>query len=79
VALVVLIGAIAFSKRKTSGVAGDEVYAAASGTGVSDGDSPLKLAADALDRWIYDLGDEEHDLRKQLRDAKAQLESQSSG
>jgi len=41
--------------------------------GISQGDSPQKLAADALDRWIMDLGDEDADLRKQLREAKDQL------
>ena len=70
--LVVLLAAIAFSKRSTTTM-GDSVAAAASG--VSDGDSSMKLAIDALDRWIYDLGDEEHDLRKQLREAKSQLEA----
>ena len=32
-------------------------------------------ALDALDRWIYDLGDEDGDLRRQLRDAKSSLET----
>jgi K(+)-stimulated pyrophosphate-energized sodium pump len=73
-ALVVLIGAIAFSKRSTEDM-GESVAAAADQTGVSDGDSAMKLAVDAIDRWIYDLGVEEHDLRAQLRDAKAQLGS----
>jgi K(+)-stimulated pyrophosphate-energized sodium pump len=74
VALVVLIGAIAFSKRSTEDM-GEAVSSAASQTGVNDGDSAAKLAVDAIDRWIYDLGDEEHDLRLQLREAKAQLKS----
>jgi hypothetical protein len=42
---------------------------------VSPGDPPDKLAIDALDRWIFDLGDEDGDLRRQLREAKASLES----
>jgi K(+)-stimulated pyrophosphate-energized sodium pump len=76
-ALVVLIGAVAFSKRKAEAMdAGSSVEAAIAGGpihAVSYGDPPLKLAVDALDRWIMDLSDEEHDLRKQLREAKAQL------
>jgi K(+)-stimulated pyrophosphate-energized sodium pump len=70
-ALVVLLGAIAFSKRSTTAM-GDSV--AAVGSGVSEGDGSIKLAIDAIDRWIFDLGDEEHDLRKQLREAKSQLQ-----
>jgi hypothetical protein len=49
------------------------VAASAPAGGVAAGDSPTKLAADALERWIMDLGDEDADLRAQLRDAKAQL------
>jgi hypothetical protein len=37
----------------------------------------MKLAGDALDRWIMDLGDEDADLRAQLRDAKSRLQSTS--
>ena len=84
-ALVILIGAVAFSKREgrprwTSGAgapAGAMATVAASAApaaGVSDGDGPQKLAADALDRWIMDLGDEDADLRAQLREAKSQLQ-----
>ncbi|MGE3835807.1 MAG: hypothetical protein AB7H43_13645, partial [Acidimicrobiia bacterium] len=69
-ALLVLIGAIVFSKRSTQAL-GEEV--AAAGGGVEPGDSPDKLALDALDRWIFDLGDEDHDLRAQLRAAKESL------
>jgi K(+)-stimulated pyrophosphate-energized sodium pump len=81
-ALVVLVAAVAFSKRKAEAMdAGVEqpagamaaVATAAPAQGVSDGDNPMKLAADALDRWIMDLGDEDADLRKQLREAKDQL------
>jgi K(+)-stimulated pyrophosphate-energized sodium pump len=70
-ALVVLIGAIVFSKRSTASL-DDQTLGAVTG-GVSDGDSPMKLAVDALDRWMLDLGDEEADLRAQLRAAKDQL------
>jgi hypothetical protein len=39
-------------------------------------DTPTeKIALEALDRWIYDLGDEEHELRQQLRKAKTELEA----
>jgi K(+)-stimulated pyrophosphate-energized sodium pump len=81
-ATIVLIGAVAFSKRPaeamdagTGQAAGamSAVATAAPSEGVSSGDSPQKLAADALDRWIMDLGDEDADLRKQLREAKDQL------
>jgi K(+)-stimulated pyrophosphate-energized sodium pump len=71
-ALVVLLIAIAFSKRSTTDM-GESV--AAAGPGVSDGDSSVKLAVDAIDRWIFDLGDEEHELRAQLREAKSQLQT----
>jgi K(+)-stimulated pyrophosphate-energized sodium pump len=71
-ALVVLLVAIAYSKRSTNDMT-DLVSAA--GSGVQNGDSSTKLAIDALDRWIYDLGDEEHDLRTQLREAKTQLQN----
>ncbi len=79
VALLVLIGAVAFSKRSTSG-GFDVGGGAAADAGVpvhavAPGDAPEKLALDALDRWIYDLGDEDGDLRRQLRDAKSSLES----
>jgi K(+)-stimulated pyrophosphate-energized sodium pump len=74
VALIVLLAAIFFSKRSTTDM-GESV--AAVGTGVADDDSAQKLALDALDRWIYDLGDEDHDLRAQLREAKESLSSTS--
>ena len=72
IALAILLGSIAYSKRKTAGLAGiegiaDGVHA------VNPGDAPAKLALDALDRWISDLGDEDADLRRQLRDARGQL------
>jgi hypothetical protein len=53
------------------------VEALAGGDGVHDGDTPTKLAIDALNRWMYDLGDEEHELRAQLRQAKTELESKA--
>ena len=74
-ALVVLGIAIAFSKRKTHGLDSGEAAATAAVHAVAPGDSPMKLAGDALDRWIMDLGDEDADLRAQLRDAKGKLSS----
>ena len=78
-ALAVLLAAIAFSKRKTGGLDADSETAAAAassdGHAVSNGDDPRKLAVDALDRWIYDLGDADAELVSQLRDAKSQLSS----
>jgi K(+)-stimulated pyrophosphate-energized sodium pump len=81
IALVVLIGAVLFSKRKAEAMDADieapagamAMAATAAPSGVAEGDPPMKLAADALDRWIMDLGDEDADLRAQLRDAKSQL------
>ncbi|HZI37242.1 MAG TPA: sodium-translocating pyrophosphatase, partial [Acidimicrobiia bacterium] len=78
VSLVVLGIAIAFSKRKTGGLDEGTASAAASAApthAVNDGDAPTKLAIDALDRWIYDLGDEDHALRAQLREAKSTLQA----
>jgi hypothetical protein len=43
---------------------------------VHPGDGPVKVAIDAIDRWIFDLGDEDHDLRSQLREAKTALQNQ---
>ncbi|MGH9157712.1 MAG: sodium-translocating pyrophosphatase, partial [Acidimicrobiales bacterium] len=82
-ALVVLGIAIAFSKRKSGGIAagleaapaaGPPVTTASSSPAVAPGDAPLKLAVDALDRWILDLGDEEAALASQLVDARTRLE-----
>jgi K(+)-stimulated pyrophosphate-energized sodium pump len=71
-ALVVLLIAIAFSKRSTNDMAD---LVAAQGNGTTADETPVQLAIDALDRWIFDLGDEEADLRAQLREAKTQLQS----
>ncbi|HVM07867.1 MAG TPA: sodium-translocating pyrophosphatase [Acidimicrobiales bacterium] len=85
VAVVILIGAIAFSKRKAEGMgmsggaATTPAERAAAGLeeeeGVNDGDEPMSLALKALDRWIVDLGDEDAALRRQLRGAKRKLKS----
>jgi K(+)-stimulated pyrophosphate-energized sodium pump len=78
VALVVLAVAIAYSKRQVASMADDEgaVEALVPEDGVGPDDPPEKIALEALDRWIYDLGDEEHELRQQLRDAKVGLEAE---
>ncbi|MDQ3758031.1 MAG: sodium/proton-translocating pyrophosphatase, partial [Actinomycetota bacterium] len=75
VSLVVLLVAIAFSKRKTAGLDDSGESTTAAAHAVSDGDPPMKLAIDALDRWMSDLGDEEAHLRKQLREAKSALQT----
>ena len=88
-ALAVLGIAIGFSKRRSGGIEAAAVAAVPAGAPataagpetamvghtVNPGDPPLKLAVDALDRWIVDLGDEDADLRSQLRDARGRLES----
>jgi K(+)-stimulated pyrophosphate-energized sodium pump len=79
VALVVLLGAISYSKRGAIGTELSEVvelatvHSAPDGHTVHPGDSPMRLASEALDRWILDLGDEDADLRRQLREAQRQL------
>ncbi len=87
VATLVLIGAVAFSKRKTDAMGASEDLStaesrAAAGLeeerGVSDDDAPETLALKALDRWIVDLGDEDASLRRQLRTAKRRLKEPSS-
>ena len=89
VALLILIGAVAFSKRKGEAmVSGESVAAAAVGVGsdggrghaasgddlspeLSDANSTLKAA---IDRWIFDLGHEEHAIRDRLLEVKSHLE-----
>jgi len=82
VATVVLIGAVAFSKRGGAGMGAPEDLSTASSRaaagleeeeGVHDGEEPASLALKAIDRWIVDLGDDEADLRRQLRSAKRKL------
>jgi K(+)-stimulated pyrophosphate-energized sodium pump len=73
VALVVLAGAVAFSKRKAEAMdAGPAGVAVNGAVELSTRDSALKAA---IDRWIYDLGHEEHELRDRLLDVKSQLET----
>ncbi|HEX9529784.1 MAG TPA: hypothetical protein VF954_01505, partial [Acidimicrobiales bacterium] len=70
---VVLIAAVAFSKRSTGSMAGNGAGAGDdSGGPVMTGRRDVALAA-AIDRWIFDLGHEEHELRTRLVQVKAQL------
>ena len=83
VALVVLMIAIAFSKRSQGAMddgpsagaveAVDGGAVARAAQPVPEGAAPDQLALDALDRWIVDLGDDEADLRAQLRQARERL------
>ncbi len=84
--LVVLVGAVAFSKRKTEGMgatadlsspATREAAELEVEEAVADGDEPMSVALKAIDRWIVDLGDDEADLRRHLRDTKRRLKSSS--
>ncbi len=80
VSLVVLGIAIAFSKRKAESMAGDtpaedaafDAAAAAQGQAIMSGDANATLVA-AIDRWIYDLGHEEKDLKERLLEVKSRL------
>jgi len=78
-ALVVLLGAIAFSKRKTEAmvVAGVPAEAAGQGTAVMAGDRNATLRQ-AIDLWIDDLGHEEVDLRDKLLEVRNSLPERSS-
>ena len=75
IALIVLIGAIMFSKRKGEAMDGGVPVESAAAV-MTDQQAALQAA---LDRWIFDLGDEEHELRKRLRDVKSQIETLPSG
>ncbi len=82
IATLILIGAVAFSKRKGAGMGAPEDMSTAESReaagleaeeGVHDGEAADSLALKAIDRWMNDLGDEDADLRRQLRTAKRQL------
>ncbi len=80
-ALVVLLIAIAFSKRSQGamdeGAPADSPVARANQPTPADGSrAPERLAVDALDRWIVDLGDEDADLRAELNHARDRLGSE---
>ena len=61
-----------FSKRKGMSIGGDETSEAITGESIMSDDMSAMKAA--IDRWIYDLGDEEHELRKRLRVVREHLE-----
>ena len=69
VAALVLVGAVGFSKRKTEGISGPAE--SVSGEAVMTNKKAALQAA--IDRWIFDLGDEEADLRERLRDVRGQI------
>ncbi len=76
VSLVVLLAAIAFSKRETDSMGDDVDYdatASAEAAAVMTDDKGAMKAA--IDRWIFDLGDEEAELRKRLREVKSHLDA----
>ena len=67
--------AIAFSKRKTAGLdAGTDSAVDVANSAPASGDASSTLRA-AIDRWIYDLGHEEHELRDRLLEVKRKLEA----
>jgi K(+)-stimulated pyrophosphate-energized sodium pump len=76
-ALLVLLGALAFSKRPAEGLGssadGDLVAeAAALAPTVRKGDRDAILL-EAVDQWILDLGADEHELRERLLTVRADL------
>jgi K(+)-stimulated pyrophosphate-energized sodium pump len=79
--LIVLIGAIAFSKRKTEamseGPSATDVPAEAEANGalVMAGDRNATLRQ-AIDLWIDDLGHDDKDLRAKLLDVRESLPTQ---
>ena len=72
IALVILIGAIMFSKRKGDAMDAG-VPAGITGAAVMS-DQKAALQA-ALDRWMFDLSDEEAELKTRLREVRGQIES----
>jgi K(+)-stimulated pyrophosphate-energized sodium pump len=86
IALAVLLAAIAFSKRKTEGVgggapAGEPVEVTAGAPAGASAMPPAQSKASmsaAIDQWVVDLGQEEHDLRDRLLEVKGRLQSPSS-
>jgi len=84
-ALLILLASIAYSKRKTGTMAAEPTPAqVAAGPesvlATAPGGGPALLAGGrdevlraAIDRWVADLGHEEHDLRDRLLEVKAGL------
>jgi K(+)-stimulated pyrophosphate-energized sodium pump len=77
-ALVILLVAVFWAKRKTEGMMSEEDLAvltaaeAVQATAVMDGD-PTATLNQAIDNWLNDLGHEEHDLKDRLLEVKASL------
>ena len=78
VCLVVLAGAIAFSKRKTQAM--DAGQPATGAVGEAERDGPAVMNGDhdaalreAIDQWLIDLGREDHELRDRLLEVKRRL------
>jgi K(+)-stimulated pyrophosphate-energized sodium pump len=82
VSLIVLLGAIAYSKRKTEAMDGGvpatidiPAEAAENGPKVMAGDRNATLRQ-AIDLWIDDLGHEDKDLRTKLLEVRESLPTQ---
>ncbi len=75
-ALAVLIGAILFSKRKAEAMDAG-VPAGIPGEAVMN-DQKAALQA-ALDRWMFDLSEEEAELKTRLREVRGQIETLPMG
>jgi K(+)-stimulated pyrophosphate-energized sodium pump len=72
VATLILLAAIAFSKRKSEGIDVSPVDAVSGPEVMADQKSALKAA---IDRWIFDLSDEEADLKARLREVRDQVDA----
>ena len=71
VALVVLAAAVMFSKRKQETM-DEAAVAGPTGEEIMTDDKAAMSAA--IDRWMFDLGDEEHELRTRLREVKQHID-----
>jgi K(+)-stimulated pyrophosphate-energized sodium pump len=73
-ALVVVLGAIAFSKRQGSNMVDEEANATddAQAVAVMAGDRNATLRQ-AIEQWVHDLGHRDHELRERLLDVHSSL------
>jgi K(+)-stimulated pyrophosphate-energized sodium pump len=73
-ALVVVLGAIAFSKRQGSNMVDEEANATddAQAMAVMAGDRNATLRQ-AIEQWVHDLGHRDHELRERLLDVHSSL------
>ncbi|MBK9179545.1 MAG: sodium/proton-translocating pyrophosphatase [Acidimicrobiales bacterium] len=78
-ALVVVLGAIAFSKRKAQSMAENETEAALAATSgaAPDFDDPKATLKAAIDRWMFDLGHDEADqeVKSKLLEVRDSLDA----